>query len=362
MAFETAFTRMLGIEHPIVQAPMAGGPTTPELVAAVSNAGGLGSLAAAFLPPDAIREAVRKIRALTDRPFNVNLFAVQPPRYGEAEIARANAALRPWRDALGLAEPPAPRRIMESFDEQAAVLVEERVPVVSFTFGIPDAAAMRAFREAGCRIIGTATTVAEGRALAAAGVDVVCAQGAEAGGHRGSFLKPFEESLVGTMALVPQMADALDLPVIAAGGIMDGRGVAAALTLGAAGAQLGTAFLGCPESGASPVHKDLLATTADDGTMLTRAYSGRPARGIANRFMREMAEREAEIAPYPLQQALMADIRQAAAAAGRTELLSFWAGQGASLARRLPAGDLVAALVTEMRAALSPLVSAAGRG
>jgi nitronate monooxygenase len=224
-------------------------------------------------------------------------------------------------------------------------VIRARPAVFSFTFGMPTRAELDDVRGAGIYTIGTATTVAEAEALERLGVDAICAQGAEAGGHRGTFLGRFEDALVGTMALVPQLVRAVRVPVLAAGGIMDGAGLRAALALGAAGAQLGTAFLDCPEAGTAAAHRRALASEAARVTSVTRAFSGRPARGIRNRFV-ELFER-VEPAPFPQQQALCADIRAAAAAAGRTDLMQMWAGQTASLIRSLPAAELVERLAVE---------------
>ncbi len=346
----------LGIEHPIVLAPMAGGVGTPALVAAVSNAGGLGSFGAGYLPPDALRAAIREIRGLTDRPFAVNLFIPEAGRRAPSpeEIAAANEALRPLRDELGL---PAPDRIAPppAFADQLAVVVEERVPVFSFTFGALPAAEVRRLRAAGLVVVGTATTVREGRILAGSGVDAVVAQGSEAGGHRGTFDGAPEQGLIGTLALVPQLVDAVKVPIVAAGAIMDGRGVVAALALGAQAAQMGTAFLAAAESGAHPRHKEaLLAPPEEDRTALTRAFSGRMARGIRNRFIVEV-ERRGAILPYPAQNTLTQDIRRASARAGRPEFLSLWAGQAAALARARPAAEIVRDVVAEAQAVRSRL-------
>jgi nitronate monooxygenase len=332
---------------------MAGGMTPPALVAAVCNAGALGSLAAPLLAPDAIRAGIREIRALTDRPFNVNLFAFADPANDQAAIERSMAALKPWRDELGLPTPPVPNRYAESQADQVQVLLEERVPVFSFTFGMPAPKTLAALRAAGTMIIGTATTVAEARALEGAGVDVICAQGAEAGGHRGTFIGPFEDALIGTLALVPQVSAAVKVPVLAAGGIMNGGGIAAALALGAAGAQMGTAFLLCPEAGISKGYAGALAAVAERGTMLTRAYTGRPARGVANRFMRELAAVAQDFPPYPVQRALTRDILERARGLGRDDISFYWCGQGAPLARALPAAKLIEILAAETAAALA---------
>ena len=345
---DNAFTTLLGLRHPLIQAPMAGGATTPELVAAVSNAGALGSFAAATLSPAAMREGVAQVRALTDRPFNVNLFILAEPAPGDAEVARAQARLDPLRAELGLPPGIRPARFCEDNRAQIETLLELAPPVVSFTFGILDAATLARFHQAGCLVMGTATTVAEAQAWEAVGADLVCAQGCEAGGHRGTFLGDPQQACLGLMALLPQVAAAVNIPVVAAGGIMDGRGIAAALLLGAQAAQLGTAFLCCPESGISELWKEQILAAGDDSTRLTRAFSGRLARGIANDFMRRFAAEEDQVPAYPVQNALTGDIRQAATRQGRSEYLSLWAGQGAAMARTLPATELVRVLMAEL--------------
>lgn len=342
------FCARLGIAHPIIQAPMAGGATTPELVAAVSNAGGLGSLGAAYLTPQALRDAIAAVRALTDKPFGVNLFAggyeddghVVDPAPMLAVIARHHAA-------LGLPEPVAPELAPDPFTAQLEIVIEARVPVFSFTFGMPQAGDIERLKAQGTLVLGTATTVEEARRLAVAGVDGVIAQGAEAGAHRGTFAGPFEMAMIGTMALVPQIVDAVPgLPVIAAGGIMDGRGIVAAEALGAAAVQMGTAFLTSDEAGIPDAYKDLLTAALEDSTKLTRAFSGRPARGVVNAFMREAEETDA-ILPYPRQNDMTRPMRIAAGKAGDTARLSLWAGQGVRMTCRQPAADLVCRLVAE---------------
>lgn len=348
----TRLAARLGIAYPIIQAPLAGAAATPALVAAVSDAGGLGSLGGGYLAPDALRAAIRAIRGLTDRPFAVNLFAPEPAGADPGRIAAMHARLAPYRAAVGLAAAPLPERYAESFAAQAAVGLDERVPVFSFVFGIPPADLLEAFRARGVTLVGTATTVREARAIAAAGVDAIVAQGSEAGGHRATFLGPAERGLIGTMALVPQVADAVDLPVIAAGGIMDGRGVVAALALGAAGAQMGTAFLTAAESGAPAAQKEAVLASEDESTTLIRAISGKPARGIPNRLSEALAAPDDALLPYPIQHALTRDIRRAAGQRGRADLLALWAGQGAPLATRRRAGEIVADIDGQVRALL----------
>jgi nitronate monooxygenase len=346
---ETAFTRALGVRLPIVAAPMAGGPTTPELVAAVGDAGGLGILGCGYLRPDAIRAAVREVRRRTAAPFGVNLLVAGESGRDDPRVGAALAALAPYAAELGLVlEPPA--RVAEDLAAQLDVVVAERVPLVTFAFGIPPAAALAAVRDSGALLCGTATTVAEAAALAAAGVDLVCAQGAEAGGHRGGFLGDPVDDAVGLAALTPLVCDAVPVPVIAAGGLMDGRGVAAALALGAAAAQLGTAFLRCPEAGTSEPYRRALAAAAETDTLLTSAFSGRPARGVRNRMAVELAG--ADLPPYPVMNALTRELRRRAAVAGRADLLSLWAGQGVPASRELPAARLVAELEREAAEAL----------
>lgn len=356
MRWPRAIADRLGIEYPILQAPMAGGPSTPELVAAVSNAGGLGAFGFGYLPPQAIREQLRAARALTSRPFCANLFAPAPPLPGPSadEVARAQAALAPFRAELGLAPPTAAAPSLPSFEEELRVILEERVPVFSVTFGALSKEDVAALTRGGAFVMATATNVREARVLEETGVQGIVAQGGEAGGHRGTFLGPVEGGLAGTLALVPQIVDAVKIPVVAAGGIMDGRGVAAAFALGASAAALGTAFLACPESGASRPYKDaILSRRDDDATRLTRAFTGRFARGIGNRFM-EVLE-GAPVLPYPLQNALTADLRREASKAGKADLLSLWAGQGVPLARALPAARLLRELVRETEEAVARL-------
>lgn len=337
----------LGIQHSIVQGPMGGGPSTPELVAAVSNSGGLGSLGAAYLTPDQITDAIRRIRSLTSRPFNVNLFAGGWSTDQTFDPGPMLEILGEIHQKLGIPAPQAPQPMPDPFPAQLEAVLDARPPIFSFTFGIPDRDAIARLKSRGIAILGTATTVDEARALKAAGVDAIVAQGTEAGAHRGTFLGSFESSMVPTLDLVRASTAAVKLPVIATGGLMDGRDIVAALEAGASAAQLGTAFLVSPESGASGVHKRAILSAKQDTTAVTRAFSGRPARGIRNAFMASVDGREL-ILPYPLQNALTRPMRTAAAQQGLLDYLSLWAGQGLARARATPAGDLVARLVEEM--------------
>jgi nitronate monooxygenase len=352
--------RRLGIEHPIIQAPMAGGATTPELVIAVSEARALGFLGAAYLSPQQILAQGRSVRSRTQRPFGVNLFAPVSPTPLPADVQPALDALGAYHHELGLPAPAVPERAIQEFDGQLAAALETGATVLSFTFGLLPDAALRAARDRGMFVVGTATTVEEAVALEGAGVDAVVAQGSEAGAHRGTFgSADFDSALIGTMALVPQVADAVRVPVIASGGIMDGRGIAAALALGAAAVQMGTAFLTVDESGIPAGYRDAIAGARETDTRVTRAFSGRAARGIANRFMDEV-ERGGAAANlgYPTQNALTRPLRAEAAKQNRPDLLSLWAGQGLRLARREPAASLVRRLVAETDAVLRRLESA----
>jgi nitronate monooxygenase len=351
----------LNLSVPIVQAPLAGGGDTPELVAAVSEAGALGFIGAAYLSPQQITATGRAVRQRTARPFGINLFApldtIETSRHTELALAR----LAPYFKELGLPPPEPPVRCAYSFEEQLAAALDVGASAFSFTFGLLATETIDAIKARGLFVMGTATTVSEALALKRSGVDAVVAQGAEAGGHRGTFLGDFAAGMVGTMALVPQIADAVKLPVLASGGIMDGRGIAGALALGAAGAQMGTAFLTCNESGVPDAYKQEILSAQEDRTRITRAFSGRPARGIVNRFMTEAESAAPDaILPFPLQNAITRPLRSAAAQQGRAEFLSLWAGQGVRLARRGAASALVVRLAVETEEAIARLVCAPG--
>ncbi|WP_026961236.1 NAD(P)H-dependent flavin oxidoreductase [Alicyclobacillus herbarius] len=358
----TRITELLKIRYPLIQAGMAGGPTTPELVAAVSNQGGLGTIGGGYLRPDALRDQIRRVRELTERPFAVNLFALETvPDIEAAVVEDMNAYLNEIREDLGLSQRTGTPAVEVDFEEQVEVVVEEKVPVFSFTFGIPGEKTLQRLKEHAV-IIGTATTVREAVLLEQAGVDAVVAQGSEAGGHRGTFAEDdVNRALIGTMALVPQVVDKVQIPVIASGGIMDGRGLVAALALGASAVQMGTAFLTCLESGVHQAYKQRLQASDEDETELTRAYSGKWARGLRTTFMERMAQYPGEIPPYPIQNALTQDIRRAAAETGNVEFMSLWAGQAHALAASHPAGALVQQVLEDAAATLRTLVRAASR-
>jgi nitronate monooxygenase len=340
---------VLGVRFPLIQAPMAGGPDSPALAAAVSEAGALGSLGCAYLTPEKLSETVQATRTRTQRPFAVNLFVREDPPDDAAGLQRVTAALAPFRRELGLSVEPAPRRPLPAFDAQLEAVLRLKPHLFSFTFGIPSPAQLAALRAAGILIVGTATSLAEGEALQAAGVDAVCAQGSEAGGHRGTFIGRAEDALTDALTLTRQLVSKLHVPVIGAGGVMDGAAIRALLDAGAVAAQLGTAFMLCPEAGTHPAHRQSLKSEAARETVVTRAFSGRAARGIKNRFSEAFGDAPGQTAPttFPQHQALTAELRAAAAAQARTDLMQLWSGQGAPRLRQLPAAELVATLMHE---------------
>ncbi len=336
-------TELLGVEHPIVLGPF-GGSSSVELTAAVSAAGGLGSYGLYGYDGDRIRAVGAELHQATDRPFALNIWLPLgdevAPNPQHAVFAQA---LEPFYEAVGVPVPARPERYTPDLDEQLDAVWEVAPAVLSVVFGVPSAALVAEARDRGIRVVGTATTVAEAVALAEAGVDAVVASGAEAAGHRVSFLRPAAESLVGTVALVPQVVDAVDVPVIAAGGVADRRGVAAAFALGASGVQVGTAFLATAESAATAAHRDAIRTTAADETVLTTAMSGRLARGARNRAVRAI-EASGTIAPFPMQNWLTGRFRAAAGEQNLGELQSLWMGQAAPLARGTTAAEVFAEL------------------
>lgn len=327
---------------------MAGGPTTPELVAAVSEAGGLGTLGAGYMEPEAIRAAIHDIRRKTKRPFAVNLFIPEPIDVDQGKITWMNEHLDHYRARLHTARAGEVKTEGPPFEEQLAVLIEEKVPIFSSTFGVPSKAVVEILKERSVSVMGTATSVREAVELEESEVDVIVAQGSEAGGHRGTFHGEFDAAMVGTMALVPQLVDQVRVPVLASGGIMDGRGTAAALALGAEGVQMGTAFLTCKESGAPLAHRKAILNSTDESTVTTRAFSGKPARGIRNRFISEMDPYTAELPDYPIHNNLTKDIRSAAKQQDQPEYMSLWAGQASALSREQPAEELVNAVVASV--------------
>ncbi|MGW3203518.1 nitronate monooxygenase [Streptomyces sp. NPDC001135] len=341
--------------HPIVQAPMAGGVSVPQLVAAVSEAGGLGFLAAGYKTADGMYQEIKQLRGLTSRPFGVNVFMPQPDHAesGAVEVyAHQLAGEAAWYETE-LGDPDSGRD--DGYDAKLAVLLDNPVPVVSFHFGVPGREVLDKLRRAGTLTLVTATTAEEARAVEQAGADAVIAQGVEAGGHQGTHrdLAENDGSGIGLLSLVAQIREAVRIPIVAAGGIMRGGQIAAVLAAGASAAQLGTAFLATPESGASALHKQALTNPLFARTALTRAFSGRPARGLVNRFLREHGPYAP--AAYPELHHLTAPLRKAAAKAGDAQGMALWAGQGHRMARELPAGRLVEVLAEELDAARTAL-------
>jgi len=346
----------LGIRLPIIQAPMPSA-ATPELVAAVSQAGALGSFGSAYTQPETMQREAAAVRARTHLPFNVNLFVSKQPDVVDATAQRgALDAVAGYYQEFGL-PPPEPVRSPYAPDLDAQLRAVEEIRPAVFTFHLGDLpqARVRRIQALGVKVGGSANCIAEARNLEALGVDFIVAQGAEAGGHRGSYLSNPYDSMTGTLALVRMIVRNVKTPVVAAGGIMDGAGIAAVLALGAQAAWLGTAFIPCPESGAPRVHKERILAALEDDTQVTEKFSGKPARGLANRFMREM--REAPQLPFPAQNALTGKLRAASAKAGNPDFVALWSGQAAALSRALPAAELVATLEAETLECLDRLAA-----
>jgi len=340
-------------EHPIVQAPMAGGVSCPELAGIVSEAGGLGFLAAGYKTPEAMYEDIKQLRGLTQRAFGVNLFMPQPDNADRGTLQRYRAQLAgeaTWYETeLGDTD----HATDDAYEAKLAILFDDPVPVVSFTFGCPTRGVLERFRKRRTYTVVTVTSVAEAEVAQWSGADAVCVQGVEAGGHQSTHRDDPQAdgtgSGLGLLPLVTHVKEAVQLPVIAAGGVMRGRQIAAVLAAGASAAQLGTAFLVCPESGADPVHKQAMTNSVFNRTEMTRAFTGRPARALVNRFLREHGRYAP--AAYPHVHHLTAGVRKAAAKAQDPQGMALWAGQGHKLARDLPAAQLMDVLVTELSVA-----------
>ena len=348
---DNRLTSRLGLQYPIIQGPL-GGLSSQRLTAAVSNYGGLGSFGAHGYKPEAIRKVIREIKSLTAKPFAMNLWVSMEDEGAssstEEAFHRSFEPLAKHIESVGGEKPSYRPYEPIRFEDQVQVLLDEGISAFSFIYGIPSGPILDEFRRKGVVLIGTATTVDEAIALEQAGVDVIAASGFESGGHRGSFLRPSEDSLTGTMALTPQVVDAVKVPVVAAGGIADARGVVAAFALGAEGVQLGTAFLACEESGANALHRSALLSGQAKHTALTRGFTGRLARGIKNRLLDELNQKDIEILPYPLQRALVRNLSIPAEKAGRSELLALWAGQSANLSRYTDVSALLDTLIREI--------------
>src|SRR6266567_331256 len=356
---ENRLTAKLGIDYPIIQGPL-GGLSSQRLTAAVSNFGGLGSFGAHGLTPEAIKDVIPQICSLTSKPFAMNLWVSMEDEGARKSDGNAfNRSLAPLAAhfaALGAPRPAYTPYSPARFEDQTRVLLDERVPVFSFIYGIPPSEILEECRAKRIVTIGTATTPEESAALQDAGVDAIVASGFEAGGHRGSFLRAAEDSLTGTFSLVPQIVDIVDVPVIAAGGIGDARGVIAALALGADAVQLGTAFLTCEESGASLLHRQALRGNEAGHTALTKGFTGRLARAIHNRLLEELNAEGTAILPYPLQRRLVRNLAIPAEAAGRSDLLPLWAGQSANLSTCTDVSAFLTSLVEEVSEIAGPIM------
>src|SRR6202030_3000503 len=356
---ENRLTAKLGIGYPIIQGPL-GGLSSQRLTAAVSNFGGLGSFGAHGLTPEAIKDVIAQIRSLTSKPFAMNLWVSMEDEGARTSDENAfNRSLAPL--AVHLAALGAPRPTYKPyspirFEDQARVLLDANVPVFSFIVGIPPREMLEECRTKGIVTIGAATTPDEAAALQEAGVDAIVASRFEAGGHRGAFLRSAEDSLTGTLSLVPQVSDVVDVPVIAAGGIGDARGVIAAFALGAEAVQMGTVFLACEQSGASFLHREALRGKKAGHTALTKGFTGRLARGIHNRLMQELNQEGTAILPYPLQRSLVRNVAIPAEAAGRSDLLPLWAGQSANLSTCTDVSGFLTSLVEEISEIAGPII------
>lgn len=340
-------TTRIGIEFPIIQAPMAGDATTPELVAAVSNSGGLGSLGAGYMSPDEMRLSIRKIRELTDKPFAVNLFIPAKYHVTADQMQKACNDINQSCSELNLEIEPVSEPYTQSFEEQIQIIIEEKIAIFSYTFGTLHPSWISQLQKNHAILIGTATTLAEALLLEKSGIDIIVAQGSEAGGHRGTFLGQAEDALIGLVSLIPQLIDQVKIPIVASGGIMDGRGISASIDLGAAGVQMGTAFLTCFESGIPDHYKQNLLEQREDNSVLTRAFSGKLARGIRNKFIDRMDSNTENILEYPIQNKLTTTMRKMAKEKNNIDFMSMWAGQSAQLCRQITASELITALVNE---------------
>ncbi|ODG90971.1 MULTISPECIES: nitronate monooxygenase [Bacillaceae] len=352
--FKNQITELLKIECPIIQAPMAGGITTSDFVAEVSNCGALGTIGAGYMTPSQIREQIREIKTLTNKSFGINLFVPNDFRVNENEISKSNDLLQPFNEDLNIKQNDRIQvqnfnSLNDTFHEQIKVIIEEGVPICSFTFGIPSKEMIKELKLHNIILIGTATTVNEAIEIEKSGMDLIVVQGSEAGGHRGNFLNENEESLIGLMSLIPQVVDQVSIPVIAAGGIMDGRGLMASLCLGAKAVQMGTAFLTCIESGAHEVHKNAILNSTEDQLVLTRSFSGKWARGIENKFITEMKKHEADLPEFPVQNTITQTIRKASSVQYNKEFMSLWSGQSPRLSKNESVENLINGIMGEAK-------------
>lgn len=348
---KTSITELLGIEYPILQGPMGGGFSTASLLAAVSNAGGLGSYGAYTLTPDEVREAGKEIKLATSKPYNINLWVNDVDEtlinYPKEKLEKIKLLFKPYFDELGIPLPDLSSDISSKFEKQVEVLFELKPAVFSFIFGIPSKEILQESRKLGIKTIGAATTLEEALALEDAKVDAIVAAGFEAGGHKPSFLKPAQDSFTGLFSLVQQLKAKTKTPIIAAGGIIDAKGITAAMTLGADAVQLGTAFMVTDESAAAPLHKELIFNNPNLPTTVSKSLTGRMGRMITNKIAATVPF-ETEVLPFPLQTKLIAPLKVASLAQGRTDLVNFWSGQNTSNLKYHKADELMEALIKEI--------------
>lgn len=361
MWHHTRVSKIAGIEYPILQGPFGGNLSSVELVSAVSNAGGLGGYGAYTLTPQEIYAIDKQIKTATNRPYNLNLWVsdsdIADGTITDEQFKRALQLFKPYFDEVGIGLPEKPLPFKSRFEDQVEVVLKQKPKVFSFMFGIPAADILEQCRKLGIVTVGTATTLDEGIALESAGVDMIIASGFEAGGHRPSFLASAESSTTGTFVLLQLLKDKLRTPIIAAGGIANGRGVAAALTLGAEAAQIGTAFLATDESNATAVHKQILFSDVSRYTTLTRAYTGRLGRGIASRVARDLVNSDKDFLPFPLQTQFMSHLRKAAIEQKKWDMVLFWGGQIAPVLKHSKAGELMQSILEETTACFDQLRS-----
>jgi nitronate monooxygenase len=354
MWYKTRAAEILGIEYPILQGPFGGNLSSVELVSTVSNAGGLGGYGAYTLDPQEIIEVDQRIRAATGKPYNINLWVSDTDAadgtVSDEQFKQARQLFKPYFDELGIGLPEKPATFKSRFENQIEVILHRRPPVFSFIFGTPAAGILEQCRRLGIVTAGGATTLDEAIALESAGVDLIIASGFEAGGHRPSFLAPAESSMVGTFVLLQLIKEKVRTPVIAAGGIANGKGVAAALTLGADAVQIGTAFLACEESNATAIHRQMLFSGAAKYTSLSRAFTGRLGRGLSSRIARDLVHQEKDFLPLPLQTQFMSHLRKAAIEQEKWDLILFWGGQIAPLLKHTKAGELMKSILEETTA------------
>ncbi len=354
MWYQTKAAQLLGIEYPILQGPFGGNLSSVELVATVSNAGGLGGYGAYTLSPQEIVDIDRQIRAATNRPYNINLWVSDTDAadgsVSDEQFKKAQQLFKPYFDELGIALPKKPAPFKSRFENQVEVILHQRPPVFSFMFGTPSPDILEQCRRLGIVTAGAATTLDEAILLESAGVDLIIASGFEAGGHRPSFLAPAESSTIGTFVLLQLIKEKVKTPVIAAGGIATGKGVAAVLALGADAAQIGTAFLACDESNATAMHRKMLFSDAAKYTTLSRAFTGRLGRGITSRIAKDLAHLENSFLPFPLQTQFMSHIRKAAIEREKWDMILFWGGQIAPVLKHTKAGELMKSILEETTA------------